>query len=153
MSFMDDNLEFADATSVGTPNGSTGNVGDIIDTGSVSRDIGAGQPLYLVITVDTAITSGGAATVIFHLVSDATTTIATDGSATEHVKTQDIAVADLVAGYTLVVPLPSFNPTYERYLGFQVEEAASQALTAGNVNAYLTLDPVGPRDSYADAAN
>jgi len=34
--FMDNNLEFADATSVGTPNGSTGNVGDIIDTGSVS---------------------------------------------------------------------------------------------------------------------
>jgi len=128
-------------------------VGDIIDTGSVSRDIGAGQPLYLVITVATAITSGGSAKVIFHLVSDATTTIATNGAATEHVKTNDIAVADLVAGYTLVIPLPSSNPTYERYLGFQVEESASQALTGGTVNAYLTLDPQGPRDAYADASN
>ncbi len=140
--FMDSLNEFADATSVGTPNSTTVNVGNIIDTG-VIRDVGAGQPLYLVITVDTLVTSGGSATVAFLLVSDSSTTIATDGTATKHIETDAIAVASLVAGYTMVVPLPSVNPAYERYLAFQVKETAGQALTAGNVNAFLTLDPVG----------
>jgi len=150
--FMDDRLEFADATSVGTPNNSTVNVGDIIDTGSVSRDIGNGEQMYLVVTVDTAITSGGAATCEFKLVSDATTTIAVDGTATEHVTSDSIPKATLVAGYKMVMPLSSVNPTYERYLAFQIEETAGQALTAGNVNAFLTLDPHG-WTSYNDAAN
>ena len=148
---MDDTLEFADATSVGTPNNSTGNVGDFIDT-DVIRDVGAGTPLYLIVTVDTAVTSGGAATVAFQLVSDATTTIATDGTATKHIETDAIAVASLTAGYTMVVPLPSVNPAYERYIGFQVKETAGQALTAGNVNAFLTLDPTG-WSAKADATN
>lgn len=151
--FMDDNLEFADATSVGTPNNTTVNVGDIIDTSSVSRDIGSGKPLYLVVTIDTLVTSGGSATVAFLLVSDATTTIAVDGTATKHIETDAIAVASLVAGYKFVVPLPSSNPTYERYLAFQVKETSGNALTAGNVNAYLTLDTQGPWASYPDAAN
>ncbi len=149
--FMDKRAEFADATSVGTPNNSTVNVGDIMDT-SVVRDVGAGQPVYLVVTVDTDITSGGAATVAFLLVSDSTTTIATDGTATKHIETKAIAVASLVAGYKLVVPLPSVNPAYERYLAFQVKETAGQALTAGKVNAFLTIDPHG-WTAYADATN
>jgi hypothetical protein len=146
--FMDSRLEFADATSVGTPNNTTVNVGDIIDS-SVIRDVGAGHPLYLVITIDTAVTSGGSATVAFLMVSDSTTTIAVNGTATKHSETDAIAVASLVAGYELVVPLPSVNPAYERYLAFQVKETAGQALTAGNVNAFLTLDPPG-WDSKAD---
>ena len=140
--FMDNTLEFADATSVGTPNSTTVNVGDIIDTG-VIRDVGAGQPLYLIITIDTAVTSGGAATVAFLMVSDSTSTIATDGTATKHIETDAIAVASLTAGYTMVVPFSSVNPSYERYLAFQVKETAGQALTAGNVNAFLTIDPHG----------
>jgi hypothetical protein len=146
--FMDSNLEFADAESVGTPNNTTVNVGDIIDT-SVIRDVGAGQPLYLVITIDTAVTSGGSAKVAFLMVSDSSTTIATDATATKHIETDDIAVASLIAGYTMVVPLSSVNPAYERYLAFQVKETAGQALTAGKVNAFLTLDPHG-WDSKAD---
>jgi hypothetical protein len=150
--FMDDTLEFADATSNGTPNSSTVNVGDIIDTSAISRDIGSGQPLYLIITVDTAVTSGGSATVAFLMVSDATTTIAVNGTATKHIETDAIAVASLVAGYKMVVPLPSGNPTYERYLAFQVKETSGNALNGGNVNAFLTVDPHG-WTSYADAAN
>jgi len=151
MAFIDSSLEFADATSVGTPNSTTVNVGDVIDT-SVIRDVGAGHPLYLVITIDTAVTSGGSATVAFLMVSDSTGTIATGGGATKHIETDAIAVASLVAGYTMVVPLPSVNPAYERYLGFQVKETAGQALTAGNVNAFLTSDPTG-WTSYPDATN
>lgn len=150
--YMDKNTEFADATSVGTPNNTTVNVGNIIDTSGVSRDIGAGHALYLVVTVDTAITSGGAATVAFQMVSDATTTIAVDGTATKHIESDAIAVASLTAGYTMVMPFSSVNPTYERYLAFQVKETAGQALTAGNVNAFLTLDPHG-WVSYPDGSN
>ncbi len=148
---IDERTEFADAVSVGTPNNTTVNVGNSIDTSDI-RDMGAGQTVFLIITVDTAITSGGSATVAFLLVSDASSSIATDGTATAHVTTDAIAVADLVAGYTMVVPLSSVNPTWERYLGFQVQETASQALTAGAVNAFLSFDAHGWR-SYPDAAN
>jgi hypothetical protein len=51
---MDERLEFADAVSVAAAAG-TALIGDVIDLGSVHRDIGAGQPVYLVITVDTEI--------------------------------------------------------------------------------------------------
>ncbi len=149
---LDENLEFADATSVGTPNNSTVNVGDVVNLGAVQRDIGAGEPLYLVVQVTTAITSGGSATVSFILASDAGATPAVDGTQTEHWVSDKIAVASLVAGYTLVVPLPAGSPAYERYLGVQVRENAGQALTAGNINAFLTHDP-RVYQNYADAVN
>ncbi len=149
---LDELTEFADATSVGTPNNTTVNVGDIIDTGTVVRDLGQGQPVYVVITVDTAIVSGGAATVAFLVVSDSTTTIATDGTATRHLESDAIPVATLVAGYTMVMQLPAVAPDYERYLAFQIREVAGQALTGGNVNAFLTVDPTG-WTSYPDATN
>ena len=149
---LDERTEFADATSVGTPNNTTVNVGDIIDTSSVVRDMGQGQPVYLHISVDTAITSGGAATVAFRLVSDATTTIAVNGNETLHVESGAVAVASLVAGYNLTLVLPANSPDYERYLAFQVRETAGQALTAGAVNAFLSFDAHGWR-SYPDAAN
>lgn len=148
---LDERTEFADATSVGTPNNTTVNVGDVIDL-SVARDIGNGQPIYLVVQVTTAITSGGAATVSFLLSSDSTATLSVDGTQTSHWESDTIAVASLVAGYTLVTALPLESPAYERYLGFQVRENAGQALTAGNVNAFLTVDPHGWK-SYADATN
>ncbi len=148
---LDERNEFADAVSVGTPNSTTVNVGDTIDT-EVIRDLGAGQPVYLVITVDTAIVSGGAATVAFLLVSDSTTTIATDATATKHIESDAIPVATLVAGYTQVHVLPSVNPLYERHLAFQVKETAGQALNGGLINAFLTVDPHG-WTSFADATN
>lgn len=148
---LDETLEFADATSVGTPNNTTVNVGDVIDS-AVVRDLGQGNPLYLVIQVTTAITSGGAATVRFKLVSDSTAVPSVDGTQTEHYTSDSIAKATLVAGYQLVVPIPWENPAFERYIGFQVQEDAGQALTAGNVNAFLTKDPAAWK-SYPDAVN
>lgn len=149
---LDERTEFADATSVGTPNNTTVNVGDIIDLGITGRDIGNGQPLYLVVQVTTAIASGGAAVLEFMLVSDATTTIAVDGTQTIHVRSDYFAVAAMVAGYQLVIPVPAHSPTYERYLAFQIRETAGQALNAGAVNAFLTLDPNGWK-AYPDATN
>ncbi len=150
--YLDNNLEFADAVSVGTPNNTTVNVGDIIDS-AVVRDLGTGQPVFLVVQVTTAITSGGAATVRFKLVSDSTATIAVDATQTEHATSDNIAVASLVAGWEWLVQLPPEGSiAYERFLAFQIEEDAGQALNAGNVNAFLTLNPRSYK-SYPDAVN
>ena len=148
---FDKTQEFADDTSVGTPNNSTVNVGNIFSIGNL-RDIGRGTPVYLVVQVTTAFTSGGAAKAAFLLVSDSTTTIAVDGTATKHIETAAIAVASLVAGYQVVVPLPWEEPDYEKFVAFQVKETAGQALTAGKVNAFLTLDPAAYK-AYPDAVN
>ncbi len=71
---------FADAQALPTAGTGTYNVGDQLDLGDV-RDIGRGRPpLYLVIEVLQAVTSGGSATVQFELVSDSQTPPRTDGT-------------------------------------------------------------------------
>ena len=150
---LDSRTEFADAVSVGTPNSTTVNVGDIINS-EVARDMGNGQPLFLVVQITTAIT-GTTSIVNFQLVSDATSTIATDDTQTIHFRTDDIAEANLLLGVEWVLPLPVGNEgvnDYEQYLGFQVRETSGNVLTAGAVNAFLTLDPKG-WVSYPDGAN
>lgn len=135
---LDERNEFADATALSTSATGRALVGDVIDLGGTSQDIGNGQPLYLVIQVDTAVTSAGSATVSFELASDASASIATDGSATVHAVTAAIPKASLVAGYVAAaVALP--NGTYERYLGI-LQNVGTAALTAGKVNAFLTTD-------------
>ena len=112
-------------------------IGDVIDlgTGGVNKVDG----VYLVIGVDTAVTSGGAGTYQFHLCSDAQAAIAADGTATYHFSTSAIPKATLVAGYSIAkVELPI--GTYERYLGI-LQTTAVAAATAGKVNAFLTNDP------------
>lgn len=139
---LDSNLEFADATSVGTPNNSTVNVGDVIDLGAAGNNIGDGEPLYFVVQVTTSIDSGGAATPSFLLSSDSGTTLAVDGSQTIHFETDAFALATVVAGFEFATRLPNGNHgvPYERYLGFQIRESAGHALNAGAVNAFITKD-------------
>lgn len=144
---MDERTEFCDATALNTGAAGTYLIGDVIDTGGDGlNDV---DNLYLVIQVDTAVTSGGAATVQFQLASDAQAAIATDGSATVHAASAAIPKATLVAGYdALVVELP--KGTYERYLGI-LQVTGTAALTAGKVNAFLT--PVKPTwKSFPQAA-
>jgi hypothetical protein len=154
--WLDERLEFADATALNTSGTDTDLIGDVIDLG-VARDIGQGQPLYFVVQVTTLPTSGGSATVQFSLASDAAAAIATNGTQTIHFLSNAFAIADLVAGWQAVWPLPSgdndaaFTTGYERYLGFQTVTGTA-ALTAGAVNAFLTLDAHGWK-SYADANN
>ncbi len=137
---LDSNLEFADAASVGTPNNTTVNVGDVIDLGTSGRDIGAGTPMYLVIQVTTSIGSGGAAVTRFLLSSDAGATLALNDTQTIHWESDEYTIAEMAAGFVVVVPLTSKGLGYERYLGFQIRETGSQALSSGNVNAFLTRD-------------
>jgi hypothetical protein len=135
-------------------------LGNQIDLGAVpspnvggaasARDIGDGEPLFLVLSVDTTATSGGAATATFTLASDAQAAIATDGSATVHFVTAAIPVATLVAGYVIArIRIPAATPNYERYLGL-LQTTATAAFTAGKIHAFLTHD-AGKFRAYPDA--
>lgn len=155
---MDERLEFADAVSVAAAAG-TANIGDIIDS-SVVRDLGQGQPVYLIITVDTEIITGGTAgTLAFQLVSDSTTTIATDGTASIHAVSEayvtdgtDANDPEMKAGaVAFQIALPAEGNAYERYLAIQAVTATTTT-TAGAINAFLTVDPYGWK-SYPDASN
>jgi uncharacterized membrane protein len=145
---MDERTEFADAASVAAAAG-TALIGDVIDLGSVARDIGSGQQVFLVITVDTEIiTAGNAGTLKFQLVSDAQAAIATDGSATVHIDTGTFVTDDAAAndsqlnagGIIFAGPIPMEGHVYERYLGI-LAVTATTTTTAGKINASLTLDP------------
>lgn len=154
---MDERTEFADAVSVAAVAG-TALIGDVIDLGSVARDIGNGREVFFVITVDTSIITGGTAgTIQFILASDAQAAIAVDGSATAHFTskefvTDDAALNDLDAGDVAVcVALPLEGVEYERYLGVLCV-IGTTTVTAGKINAFLTLDPIKWK-AYAEGAN
>lgn len=156
---LDERNEFADAASVAAAAG-TALIGDVIDLGANHRDIGAGEPLYLVINVDTEIITGGnAGTIKFQLASDAQAAIATDGSATIHFDTGTFVTDDSAAndaqmnagGVIAVVALPMEGHVYERYLGILCV-IATTTVTAGKINAFLTHD-VAKWSRYAEGTN
>lgn len=136
---LDERNEFCDATALNTGAAGTYLIGDQIDLGA-ARDVGNGQPVYLVITVDTLPTSGGSATAQFSLASDASASIATDGSASVHLQTKAFAISGMAAGTVLAaIALPMEGVAYERYLGI-LQTTGTAAFTGGKVNAFLTHD-------------
>lgn len=156
---LDERLEFADATSVAAAAG-TAVLGDVIDLGSASRDVGLGEELWLIIQTTTEIITGGAAgTIQFFLVSDSLATLgsATLASCTEHLRTKSLVTdgtdandPELKAGQVIYAArLPP--GTYERYLGI-LTTIATTTVTAGAVNAFLTKD-YAKWTAYADATN
>lgn len=136
---LDKRNEFCDAVALNTGAAGTYLVGDQIDLGT-ARDMGNGEPMYLVITVDTLPTSGGSATAQFTLASDASASIATDGSATVHLQTKAFAISEMAAGTMLAaIALPMEGVAYERYLGV-LQTTGTAAFTGGKINAFLTHD-------------
>lgn len=149
---MDKFNTFLDNAALSTSGTGLALIGDVIDLGAGSRPLNDVTGIFLVIIVRTSVTSGGAATVEFQLVSDAQAAIAVDGSATVHWKSGAIAKATLVAGYEVaIVPLPKGAPVYERYLGL-LQNVATAALTAGAITAALTQTP-GTWTPIADGVN
>ena len=144
---LDERNEFADATSVAAAAG-TALIGDVINLGpAAARDIGNGEPLYLVIQAATEIITGGlAGTISFSLASDAQAAIAVDGSATIHATTGNLVTDDAAAnspslnagGLIYVGSLPQ-GALYERYLGI-LATIGTTPVTAGTINAFLTRD-------------
>lgn len=142
---FDERNEFADAVSVAGSAG-TALIGDVIDLGATTNYPGDGEPLYLVITTDTEVITGGSAgTIQFSLASDAQAAIATDGTATVHLSSASLVTDDAAAnsdalnvgGTILAVALPM--GAYERYLGVLVT-IGTTTVTAGKINAFLTKD-------------
>jgi hypothetical protein len=155
---MDSRVEFADAVSVAAAAG-TALIGNQIDL-TTARDLGNGGTLYLAITTDTEIITGGVAgTVQFQLVSDDTAAIATNGTASVHFSTKAFVTGNAasndpqlnVGGVIAMVELPMEGVVYERFLGI-LAITATTTTTAGKINAFLTRDPRGWK-SYADAVN
>ncbi len=154
---MDKLTQFCDAESVAAA-ASTALIGDVIDIQNL-RDLGQGQPIYLVLRCQTEIiTAGVAGTIQFQFASDAQAAIAVDGSATIHFQTgtfvtDDTALTELTDGSTIAIfaiPLDHIN-AYERYLGILAVVATTE-VTAGNIDAFLTMD-VAAWKAYADGAN
>lgn len=122
-------------------------ISNVIDlgTGNTTRDIGAGEPIYLIIKVDVTTASAGGTTIDFTLESDSTADLAT--SPTVHLTVAAVPKATLVAGYQVVaIALPVGQ--YERYVGIRYTVAVAN-LTAGAFTAYLTRQPQATY-AYAD---
>ena len=153
---LDKRSEFCDATALNGGAAGAYLLGNQIDLGT-ARDIGNGQPVYLVITVATGIeVASSTGTVQFSLASDATAAIATDGSATVHAVSPAFATSTtsdtttLKAGTVLfAVPLPLEGNAYEQYLGL-LQTTGTTAISAGAIDASLTLD-VQAWKAYANA--
>lgn len=111
--------------------------------GGAIRNLGAGAPLYAVITVGAALTGGTA--VDFRLVSDADSSV---GSPTTHASTGAIADASLTAGAQFILAFPNAH-TYERYV--TVNAVSTGTHGAGDYTAFVTNNPAQYR-AYADNA-
>lgn len=123
-----------------------------IDLGAGGRQIGHGQPMWLVMTVDETFTDGGdAATLTIKLVSDDTASIHAT-TRTEHLSSPPMVKANLVAGDMYGWPVPPGNPVYERYLGVQAV-VGTAGFDAGEVTLALMLDPPPLMKHYPDASN
>jgi hypothetical protein len=119
---------FSDRQAVTT----TGNSANLIDTGA-SRDLLAGEGLFLVVQVSTAFTAGGAATLTVALETDDNVSFS---SATTLFTSPAIPVAALTAGARPVqIRIPRGAERYLR-LTYMV---ATGPMTAGAVIAGLVL--------------
>lgn len=147
---LDKRTEFCDGVSVAlTAGASWQNIGDVIDLGAQARDVGNGQPLYLVISTAVGINAAGAGSLAFRLVSDTDANPPSVTTSTVHAvsptfttsTTSGGAGGALAAGRLLmVVALPWEGLAYERYLGIQAL-VSTQNTTAGSIDAFLTHDP------------
>lgn len=143
---IDKELQFADGTWAPTATGDniSTNILDTAPLGGVpnvngGRDFGQGENMYLAITVKTAVTSAGAATVEFRLRTDSAINLTT--APVDLASTGLIGKATLVAGYQYFMKMPSANAqAYKRYIGVNAN-IGTAALTAGAFECELVKDP------------
>jgi hypothetical protein len=123
----------------------TYNSDNIVDL-SQTRDIGEGEKLFVVFTVGTAFTSGGAATLSFNVVTSAAaglTTPTTLGS------TNLIALGSLTAGAQFVIAInPLVASLGLRYLGV-IYTIGTATTTAGTMTADIVTDIQDGKKFYA----
>lgn len=126
---------FSDAQAVTTTAAST-NVIDLgpLTHGNTIRDIGAGEPVYLYVSVGAAATAGGAATVSIAFQTD---TAENFGTAVTLFTSPTFALADMAAGAQLIrIAVPR---GVKRYLRLNYTVGTGPLLT-GTFNAGLVKD-------------
>lgn len=127
------------ATAAELPAGiGTSRIGDCIDRGSAETT--AAARLFLVALAKEAITAAGAGTIRIELASDATGTLATDGTASSHIKGGAIATSATPIPAGTVLLCSAVPPgSYERYTGLLLHTTGN-VITAGKLTAFLTPD-------------
>lgn len=116
---------------------------------SQARDIGSGNDLYAVFTVDTTATAAGAATVNFQIITSANANLS---SANVLVQTDAIPIAQLTAGRKpIAIEIPesilTSLPIGQRYLGVNYV-VGTGPLTAGAFSATITDTDVSVSKNY-----
>ena len=112
---------------------------------SQARDIGTGEPLYAVITVDQTVTAAGAATVTFQLITGSGVGGGViNAGITVITQTDAIGKAELTAGRRpIVMEIPTAvlaaQPIGQRYLGMQFT-VGTGPLTAGQFTVNIVHD-------------
>lgn len=148
--FLDKQNEFSDAQAVTVTALSTNVIDTLPMTGNpnATQDLSAngGVGPFVMFSVPTAFTAGGAATLTITIESDSTANLAT--SPTVHWTSADIPVASLIAGYQFFVPLPIGQ--VERYLGVRYT-VGTGPMTAGAIDAAVVRD-IQTWRSYATAS-
>jgi len=126
---LDSQLRFSNAQAITAAAGST----NTIDLGAV-RDIGTGEPLYVIVSVDVAFTdSGSDSTLTVTLEGDSTTSFTPDGTADLF-----IIPALAAAGNLYIARLhPGMTPLNYRYIRL-LYTPNNGNLTTGTVTSYLT---------------
>ena len=150
--WMDERSEFCDAVNVAAAAG-TNLIGDVMDLED-SRDVGVHGP-YLIIQVTTAFAGGTSCQ--FVLASDAQAALAADGNETRHYTSDVFTDAQLTAGFSMSIKLPSGDTArgedaigYERFLGMETITLGTH--TAGAINAFLSPESYG-NVRYPDGNN
>lgn len=135
------------AEAVATGNTGTRILGDVIDLGTVSRDVAAGHPIYVEVTVETAIAAGTNGTYQI-VVTHADNAALDSGNVNVLTSASFDAASGIPAGTVLLrAALPSLD--YKRYIGVQ-EVVGTANTSAGAVNAHLTFDLISHK-AYAEA--
>lgn len=130
----DKQLCFSEAQAITTTARST----NVIDMVATANDLGVGEDLYIVITVDTSFTAAGAATLTITIETDDN---AAFSSAAVLQTTQAIGKASLTAGmepFYICVPVGHIV-SWERYLSLNYT-VATGPMTAGALSACIVKD-------------
>lgn len=133
---LDRTNEFSDSQAV-TATAISANVIDVNPAAkNATIDYGAGEPVWLVLQVDTTFTAAGAATLTASLESAANAALSS--GPVVHYTTPALALADLVAGAEVArIRLPRGD--YKRYLGMRYT-VGTGPMTAGAISAFLVKD-------------
>lgn len=146
---LDKRTEFASAGSLIANAAAETLLGSTMSMDTSGMQLGQSMtPVYLVISIDTAVVAaGGAANITFKLKSDSAADLS--AAPVTHFATAAIAKGTLVAGYVVCcIALP--QGCYGKYLGVTFTPDTNNVGT-GKANAYLTMDPPQGWKAYANA--